>query len=356
MTTRADMGRSLALDPSSPTKTFVVEAHADQPRALLEDIVGAKNVEPTGDAFLFKALRPEGTLWVDQLDGRFWSIHTDLQTHAAKAFLSKEIERRRELDWMWLPSGHLRNLWPNSISRRVHTTFDGRKFLDTDSSAGELRVQLSGRSATNLLDHISRIEEYSSSVSFDRVQASLIDPDLGQVEEGVSRMGRFVVTGDSFEFHAQFVRSVVQRYKRLVKLCEQRAISYRAYATDTDGTGGTLRGGPIVLNFKRNIADLDSFATTLFSARAPYRLWGSPEIKEHYATVHAVDLHVANDIRMDIGRNWLRIYLNEGACGNTVARLVANLQHTFDSALSFTDPELQIALTAETPALSPANS
>lgn len=354
MTTRADMGRSLALDPTAPTKTFVVEAHADQPHALLEDIVGSKNVEPTSDAFLYRAMLPEGVLWVDQLDERFWSVHTDLQTQVVRAFLKKEVDQRRELDWMWLPSAHLRNLSPNAISRRVHTVFDGSGFLDGESPARGLRVQLSGKGAAGLLDHISNIDEYRSSVSFDRVQASLADSDLGQIEEGVNRMGHFLVTGDSFEFHAQFVRYVVQRYRRLVGLCEDRSLSYKPYTTGSagdDGAGGGVSGGPIVIRFSRRVNDLDAFMGTLFSSRAPYRLWGAPEIKSDYAEVHAVDLHVANGIRLDVGRDWLRIYLDEGSCGNTVARLVSNLQHTFDGALSFVDPELQGALEAKDPAL-----
>jgi hypothetical protein len=343
------MGRSLALDPASPTKTFVVEAHTKDPRAFLEDIVGSKNVESTDDAFLFRAMLPEGVLWVDQLDSRFWSVHTDLQTQVARNFFNKQVEQRRELDWMWLPSDHLRNLWPTAISRRVHTTFDGSRFVDSEAPARDLRVQLFGRDATGLLDYISGIDEYRSSVSFDRIQASLSDPDLGQIEEGVSRMGRFVVTGDSFEFHAQFVRSVVQRYKRLVNLCEQRAASYQPFSDGADGAGGTISGGPIAIRFSRTIEDLTAFTGTLFSSRAPYRLWGTPQVRESYAEVHAVDLHVANSLRLDVGRNWLRVYLNEGTCGNTVARLVANLQHTFDGALEFVDPELQDALKARDP-------
>ena len=351
MTTRADMGRTLALDPSAPTKTFVLEAHADDSRAFLEEIVGEKNVESTDDAFLHKAVLPEGVLWVDQLDSRFWSIHTDLQIQPVRTFLQREIERRRDLDWMWLPSGHLRNIWPTAISRKVHTTFKGGRFLGSDSAARDLRVQLSGRDATDLLDYIADNDRYRSSVSFERIQASLIDSDLGQIEEGVSRMGRFLVTGDSFEFHAQFVRSVVQRYSNLVTLCEKHAIAVTSFAGDADGCGGRLDGGPIVIKFSRKIDDLDTFLGTLLSSRAPYRLWGIPEVRDNYAEVHAVDLHVADSLRIDIGTDFLRVYLGHGSCGNTIARLVANLQHTFDGALSFVDPELQGALTGENTAI-----
>ena len=46
---------------------------------------------------------------------------------------------------------------------------------------------------------------------------------------------------------------------------------------------------------------------------------------------------------MELGRDWMRIYLLAGSCGNTVARLISNLQTRFDGALVLTHPELQDA-------------
>ena len=42
----------------------------------------------------------------------------------------------------------------------------------------------------------------------------------------------------------------------------------------------------------------------------------------------------------------MRVYLERGCCGNTVARLLTNLQHSFDSRLSLSDPDLQAAMNA----------
>ena len=58
MTNRADMSRQLALSSVSPVKTYVVEAHADDPAACLSDLPG--RVEPTEDAFLFRVATAKG--------------------------------------------------------------------------------------------------------------------------------------------------------------------------------------------------------------------------------------------------------------------------------------------------------
>lgn len=129
MAGRGDMGSALALDPSSPTKTFVLEVHTEDSAGYLSDMVGSTALEVTDDAYLFRARVGEHVFWVDQLDDRFWSFHTDMPVREASAFLRDQIERRRDLDWMWLPSGHLRNAWPDSTSRQVRTRFQGERFL-----------------------------------------------------------------------------------------------------------------------------------------------------------------------------------------------------------------------------------
>jgi hypothetical protein len=62
---------------------------------------------------------------------------------------------------------------------------------------------------------------------------------------------------------------------------------------------------------------------------------------EDSAVVDTVDLHMGQRLGMEIGRDWMRMYLTAGSCGNTVARLVSNLQASFDSALSLSQPGLQ---------------
>jgi hypothetical protein len=54
--------------------------------------------------------------------------------------------------------------------------------------------------------------------------------------------------------------------------------------------------------------------------------------------VGAVDLHVGQRIGIELGHDWMRVYLHAGSCGNTVARLISNLQTRFDGALTLTHP------------------
>ncbi len=348
MTARADLADRLMLSTTTPTKTFVLDVHTTDPDLYLEDLVGRSNVEATSDAALWGVHLPEGDFWVDQLDPRFWSFHTDMPVHDARRYLRERVEERRDLDWVWLPSEHLRQVAPGTGARRVRTSFSGRGLLGSDARTNRLNLEASGSVADEVLDYLASSVEYRSAVSLEGIQVAIGDPDNGQLSEAVTRMGKFAASGDSLELHFQFVRSVVFRYARLVNLLEDNAIGWEALDPDVDG-GGILTGAPVTVEFSRSVPDMHVFVEEMFASRRPFRLWGIPEITDGIAEVDAIDLHVGQRLRVDIGPTWMRVYLERGSCGNTVARLISNLQHKFDSALRLALPELQAAFTAQGP-------
>ncbi len=70
----------------------------------------------------------------------------------------------------------------------------------------------------------------------------------------------------------------------------------------------------------------------LLSSTKPFRLWGlKRQINKDYYKAVCVDLHTANKLTMEASPEWIRIYLPYGACGNTVLRLLTNIQQYYDS-------------------------
>jgi hypothetical protein len=109
---------------------------------------GRGNVQGTDDAFLSRVLAPPaGEFWVDRLQPRFWVFHTIEPSAQAAAWLRDRVESRRDTDWMWLPSAHLRYIAPDALQRRVRTEFDGKRLVGSDDAARDLKVQLYGSHA-----------------------------------------------------------------------------------------------------------------------------------------------------------------------------------------------------------------
>ncbi len=351
MTSRSDLSVKVPVDGDVPAKAFVLEVHTDDPDAYLTEIAGRGNVQDTDDAFLSRVLAPTaGEFWVDRIQPRFWVFHTTGPSALAAAWLTDRVESRRDTDWMWLPSAHLRYIDPDALPRRVRTEFDGKRLVGSDDAARDLKVQLSGSHAERLLDKITNLPEYRSAVSFSNIEVDLNDPDLGSLRESVRRWEAFAAHGEQFTHHAQFIQMVISRYARLVGSIEALSLRFDplneanpATPQDTDTGGASFAGMPIGIRFSRPIPDLPAFCDELFSSRAPFRLWGQPAVIEDEALVEAVDLHVGQRLGIELGHDWMRVYLHAGSCGNTVARLISNLQTRFDGALVLTNPELQDA-------------
>lgn len=323
----------------SSWKTFVLEAHArDDVSGLLSEAFGQSHVRDTEDIHLHEIVG-DVRFVIDHLDDRFWSVHTTQPTSLAAPFLKGIVETRRDLDWMWLPSNHLRDVWPGTRTQWLATDFTAGRLTPQGGELADLKLRVRGRAADSVLELVE--SKYPKAVSFSGIAFDVVDEDFGSVAEAIDRSGRFVAHGDDFGFHQTIVRSVVERYRRFVEAVELRALRW----TELSGGGAQLQGTPVMLRFSRPIPNLELFLEQLFSAREPFRLWGVPQLTgEGSAEVEGVDLHVGQQVRFDVTSDWLRIYLFEGGCGNTVARLVSNLQHHFDGALSIVDPDLDAEL------------
>ena len=227
MTSRSDLSTKVPVDGNVPAKAFVLEVHTDDPDAYLAEIAGRGNVQDTDDAFLSRVFAPsDGEFWVDRLQPRFWVFHTTWASALAAAWLRDRVESRRDTDWMWLPSAHLRYIAPDALSRRVSTKFDGKRLVSSDAAARDLKVQLSGSHAERLLDKITDLPDYRSAVSFSNIEVDLNDPDLGPLRESVRRWGAFAAHGEQFTHHAQFVQTVISRYARLVESIEALSLRF----------------------------------------------------------------------------------------------------------------------------------
>jgi hypothetical protein len=331
----------------SPWKTIVVEAHpGDRPTGDYLDEVFDDNavVDSTDDVHLHSVtVNDELQFVVDDLDPRFWSFHSTAPNDIATREIKRRVTSRRDLDFVWLPSHHLREVRPGVRPSFLRTEFKGWDVLPADEIR-ELAIAVRGRDAERVLDVIRREKGHEHAVSIDRLTVPVVDPALGSVEEAVTRRALFLARGDSFALHQQVVAGVVGRYRALVEAAESRAIGFTSFGDDG---GGKLTGAPIEIRFSRSLPDITPFMDELFSSREPFRLWGLHQVDGRCGECDGVDLHVGECIRIEVQPDAMRIHLYEGGCGNTVARLISNLQHHVDGALTLVDPDLQGLLTLE---------
>ena len=204
-----------------------------------------------------------------------------------------------------------------------------------------MSISVRGQHVDRLLDTISASNGHGHPFSVDRLTVPIDDPDFGFVEQAVNRKAHFVARGNSFPLHQQVVADVIGRYRAFVEAVEARTTRFASLG---DVGGGTASGAPIEIEFSRPLPSLALLFDELFSSREPFQLWGLHYADDRYGECDAVDLHVGACTRVEAQPQFLRVQVYEGACGNSVARLVANLQHHVDGALRIVDPELDALL------------
>jgi hypothetical protein len=341
MTGRRSTGRNLPFDMRTGTvKTYALEVnvpeedveHAARRIRELAEIQGL-TYATSRDPGLLLAWGNDVSLFVDVFDPRFWLIHTTSSAGRVQALLRTVAWKSTDIDWCWFPGASVRRMQNDGETRWFKSDFRGDDLLASQVvEARRLKVQLEGDQAQRLFDLLVQNPAYRSSAALTAIALRLGDSNLGHVDEAAYYRGRFVARGDSFELHVGFVAKWVREYAAAVRAIER---DHRiAWAPASEEGPFSYSGRPITVNLGRPITDLDQFAAALFSCRDPFRMWAVPRASGPDAIeAEVVDLHLGQQLRMDISREWIRIYLPHDACGNTIFRLVSNLQHRYDASV-----------------------
>lgn len=316
-------------------KSRLVEAHPaerseDGCAALLAELAkkGAMQLDHEADD-LWILRGDDGAFFVDTLNPRFWQLHTTVNAEAFEKFFRTLILRDTQLDGAWFSRSLLDQLEGERIW--VKSSFASDDLLPVEGTrTRRWRVQIEGEAPQELLEYLARDERYVRNNALSGV-GSIVGDDGGgdMVRVVANHRGGFVFHGSSFEVAAGVVWRAMRRYAKHVEDIEQR---FQLRADTVEDKGLHIDGDVALIEFPDPVPDMDVFLAGLFSSREPFRLWGVPrEVSATQWQTEAVDLHVGHALRLEITEGWVRILLDEHTCGNTVARLVTNLQHHLDA-------------------------
>ena len=318
-------------------KTYALEVHTDPDSPPFEraKVVASRvglNAGETVDPTLSVMWDDDVTLFVDSLDARFWLIHTSSRANAVLSRLGRAVWSSRDLDWCWFPAQLVRSMAAEGSPKWFRSDFRGDDLLPTEGIvARRMRVQLEGDDPVDLLEQLGRSPKYQRAVALSALALEVPNGRTGPIQEVANYRGRFVARGDSFETHVGFVSRTLQKYSDIVHQVEAR---YPIRWDSSPDVGAIFTGDVVHIEFGQPVPSLEKFADGLFSSRDPFRLWAIPRwVSDRWIEAETVDLHVGTQIRMDMTPNYIRIYLPDSACGNSVVRLVANLQHRYDATV-----------------------
>jgi hypothetical protein len=194
-------------------------------------------------------------------------------------------------------------------------------------------LRLWGSSAGPVLEALRHSGVFRHSLALSSVRLKYWLPDLDDegIIDNLTYEGKATALGKSFISHTNLLSKVHLDYATTIRTIEQ---SLPIRFVPENGVP-TLSGHPIIITFARRLKDVRSFVTRVFSSTMPFRLWGLSEVYEDgFARVYAVDLHIGHKLTFEITKDFVRVYLPPGTCGNSIARFYTNVQHYYDSMAS----------------------
>lgn len=317
-------------------KSRLIEAHAPEPSdegvaQLLDEVTADSGlvVESHGDG-LWSLLDAKTVFFVDALNPRYWLLHSTATADTLRRLLTHHVLPSARLDLAWLSGSQLAGL--EGERRWVRSSFSSDTLQPNESGAvvpRRWRLQVEGENPDELLKLVSREQRYEAGAALTAVGSRLGGPGEGSAEVAADFQGAFVATGTDFHLVAGLLWRTLDSYEAYIRDLEA---TYRLGVQATEDMGMTIDGDVATIEFPHEVGDLNALVANLFTCREPFRLWGVPhEVYKGQWEVNAVDLHVGCPLRLELTPRWLRVLLGQGTCGNTLARLVANLQHRFDA-------------------------
>jgi hypothetical protein len=142
--------------------------------------------------------------------------------------------------------------------------------------------------------------------------------------------GKVTYRSQSFRDGRDYLFSIIRPYERATELIEQR-LWFQVEKTEIpDGEGIKLTGTPVTFLFPEELplTTFHNFIESTFDkGQGPFRLWGNPiRLGEKKVHVYGIDLHLWQRIYMELSPKRFIVVLPYGTCGNTVHRLVSNIQ------------------------------
>lgn len=293
---------------------------------------------------------------IEGAETRFPVLHSTRKTQTIDPLVRSTVMSTPWLDHVWLPGRFFDALWswtrdtvdPGRLAKLKFSYTGKYERLglagppddDDESDVDDEPVDEDGKitevrqSLFEVADQVgvlgARLEEMRQ--LYDPLQSTVQIRIPSTVRGGheVYNNGKITNRSVSFSEQQKIVRLVTDLYRRVTEDAEEK-LWYSANE-EVRGEGVGFAGRPVFLSFPQplELSTLHWWADRTFGLkRNIFRLGGQPMWSGPDRTrlhVYGVDRHLWQPISIEVTRNHLLAVLPEGTCGNTINRLVTNVQ------------------------------
>jgi hypothetical protein len=304
----------------------------------------------------------EAVGFVERLRPRILAFYSALLSAPLDKLVRHMVLSSAELDYVWLSGLTFRVLW-DSVTRLSHPrrfselVFTHDSIYDVDGGPCDLTDDENSiiegidgnddsetvveRRATRvkLVDRVGEIQRALESLQgsyppFYAISRLRFPSSVGPGGHDFWDNGKVVNRSGSFRDHRSYVLYVTRIYEKLLQATEQRTWYSIEKRTDVAGAFRRIVGAPLTVRFQDPLSP-DVFdcwiASTFRRKNNRFRLWGHPiRLGPTKVHVYGVDRHLWQPVFLELTARGCTAIIPNGTCGNTVHRLVTNIQRYLD--------------------------
>ncbi|UTH02092.1 hypothetical protein KFV05_10450 [Macrococcoides canis] len=326
-------------------KTYIFENHTikdstNKTNQVLETLNFLKNdkkesfkIKESEDVDMVILENNNAQYFFDISNTRFWKMHSlDYAKNTDK--LQNILLKQMNMDSIWLPSSFMYStkdkvgdLYSLGISFKdileEESTSNIERFLN---ESNDLNLQLSKKMADPIISSLLN-ENFQKELAFNSI-GLLTNDDDDFIVDTIKYHGKFTARGNSFSMHIHNVNNVLDDYiNKIVQLEKELPLKY---------VENKLYGNYAYIKLSKQV-DIFKFIDLLCDGKKPFRLFGTPIASGNIITINAIDTHVGNfakklNININTKTNELMVELLENSCGNSIARLITNINLFVDAS------------------------
>jgi hypothetical protein len=299
------------------------------------------------------------------LTPRYFVFYTPHRSDITDKWVNNLVLSSPELDHIWLSGLTFNVLWqrviqlskPNRYARIlfVHESIyqiDSQIVEDEDEEDKEISLSLEEEdnveiierraSKFQLVDKISVIQDklndlqklYSPLYAISQLR---FPSPIGRGGHDFFDNGKVTNRSGNFRDHRMHILYVQRIYEELTKKTEEKAwYSSEKEKVTIPGQFQKLIGSPVIIKFNESLSreTFDYWIKSTFGrVNNRLRLWGNPiNLGPTKVHVYGVDKHLWKPIFLELTDKHLIAIVPKGTCGNTIHRLICNVQKYIDPA------------------------
>ncbi len=351
-------------------KSYMLEHVGDtgKQRKVIEILGNFKIEAQEIDENLYRILDPRENRgymgFLEVLTPRYFVFYTLQLSKESDRWVRNLVMDSPELDHVWLSGLTFNVLWERvaqlskpyryvsilfvhesiyQIDEEIYEEDDEDREISLSLDEGDVIEMMERRASKfKLVDKISIVKETLSKLQglyspLYAISALRFPSPIGRGGHDFYDNGKVTNRSGNFRDHRSHILYVQRIYDKLMEMTENKAWYSMCKETVTmPGQFQKLIGAPVIITFGETLSKetFDHWIKSTFGRmNNRFRLWGNPIIlgpkKVH---VYGVDRHLWKPIFLELTDSHLIAIVPKGTCGNTIHRLICNIQRYIDPA------------------------